>query len=148
MRNHGMEYTNNYLYVEEAIQNVYINLFCLRESIEFDKSIKAYILTALRNEIFQIYKKESRRVEHQSLQCDISDLSEEVDLYLSSQNHDNEYQEERIVLLKNAIRQLSKKQQEIIYATYAQIEAAIDKEMENLMQDVRTLKTSTNKPYF
>ena len=44
--------------------------------------------------------------------------------------------------------ELSTKQQEIIYATYAQIEAAIDKRNEDLMAELSDLKTLNNRTYF
>ena len=40
------------------------------------------------------------------------------------------------------------KQQEIIYATFAQIEAAIDDRNNRLMSEIKGLKTLENRTYF
>ena len=40
------------------------------------------------------------------------------------------------------------KQQEIIYATFAQIEAAIDQRMNALMADIKNLKTLENRTFY
>jgi hypothetical protein len=40
------------------------------------------------------------------------------------------------------------KQQEIVYATFAQIEAAVDYRNERLMSEIKGLKTLENRTYF
>ncbi|WP_018702817.1 radical SAM protein [Anaeromusa acidaminophila] len=44
--------------------------------------------------------------------------------------------------------ELSTKHEEIIYATFAQIEAAVDQRNENLMAEIKNLKTLENRTYF
>lgn len=44
--------------------------------------------------------------------------------------------------------ELTTKQQEIVYATFAQIEAAIDHRNEKLMSEIKGLKTLENRTFF
>ncbi len=44
--------------------------------------------------------------------------------------------------------ELSAKQQEIVYATFAQIEAAVDHRNDKLMSEIKNLKTLENRTYF
>ena len=43
---------------------------------------------------------------------------------------------------------ISTKHEEIIYATFAQIEAAVDQRNETLMSEIKNLKTLENRTFF
>lgn len=45
-------------------------------------------------------------------------------------------------------KRTSTKHEEIIYATFAQIEAAVDQRNETLMAEIKNLKTLENRTYF
>ncbi len=121
MYRYGLKLTPNTETVEDSIQNVFINVYRLRNNISKPVSLKAYLLGALKNEIFLNCKQGQRRSE-QKEDYDISDIAGKYDfnldldpesLLIASENNNI-----KLDLLQGAINKLPDRQKEAVYLRY------------------------------
>ena len=107
--------------VEDAIQNVFINIYRLRNNLSQPSSLKAYLLGALKNEILMNCKQSQKRSEITE-DCDISEMAGRYDfnldldpesLIIASENH-----QIKLDLLQSAINRLPERQKEAVYLRY------------------------------
>jgi RNA polymerase sigma factor (sigma-70 family) len=111
--NIGKKYSSDLGLIEDSIQDVYINIWQTRTKINEPKSIKAYLITALRNKIYDRYRKNKNfsTVELTTQDMETDDSFEA--LWISEENHTDINKK-----LEDAIAKLSNKQKEIIYLKY------------------------------
>ena len=123
MYRYGMKCTSNSTDVEDAIQNVFINVFKLRETITITGSLKVYLFAALRNELYLTHRRESKRPESSRLDEDVSDMCYKLDFNLEldpetkivDEENDSHFEH----LIQYAVSQLSERQREVVYLKYS-----------------------------
>lgn len=103
--------------VKDSIQDVFLNIWQLRERADTIQNIKYYLITALRRRIIRIISQNRVRAgvaDNYGLEMFSADFSIE-DLIISRQ-----MAEEKANMLRAIIEQLSMRQKEIIYLIYFQ----------------------------
>lgn len=111
---YGKKISKNEQLVEDAIQDLFIELWKNRQTIGETDSIKRYLLTALRRKVIRMLKKQSKRND----QIEMEDLPFMATIAIDEQIMAKELSEERSEQLKIAMEQLSKRQKEGIYLKY------------------------------
>ena len=113
MFRYGLKLSGSTEIVEDAIQNVFINIYRLRNNLSQPSSLKAYLLGALKNEILMNCKQSQKRSEITE-DCDISEMAGRYDfnldldpesLIIASENH-----QIKLDLLQSAINRLPERQ--------------------------------------
>ncbi len=121
MFRYGFKLSGSTEIVEDAIQNVFINIYRLRNNLSQPSSLKAYLLGALKNEILMNCKQSQKRSEITE-DCDISEMAGRYDfnldldpesLIIASENH-----QIKLDLLQSAINRLPERQKEAVYLRY------------------------------
>lgn len=121
MFRYGLKLSGSTEIVEDAIQNVFINIYRLRNNLSQPSSLKAYLLGALKNEILMNCKQSQKRSEITE-DCDISEMAGRYDfnldldpesLIIASENH-----QIKLDLLQSAINRLPERQKEAVYLRY------------------------------
>lgn len=113
--NYGMHLVANNELVEDAIQDLFVNLWRCRENLASVKSITFYLLTCLRREIIKKIKKENRFITSDH-------ASDKMSFQFSRSLEDDMIEEqvcfERKMKIDHILLSLSKRQQEIIYLKF------------------------------
>ncbi|GAB4040141.1 sigma-70 family RNA polymerase sigma factor (plasmid) [Spirosoma sp. SC4-14] len=103
--------------VKDCLHNLFIDIWNRRERLEEIRSIKAYLLTSLRR---QLYKE----VQRSRLTRGSEDLPESYDFQvqfaIESDIIDSETNAENLLKLRSNLQQLSKRQREAIYLRFYQ----------------------------
>ncbi len=94
--------------VQDAIHNVFLRIWENRHNINTPKNSKNYLMTALRNELNQNYRKASR----------IELKAEVTDADVDSEEEESGSIELRKAVVNRAIDQLSSKNKEVIFLKY------------------------------
>jgi RNA polymerase sigma factor (sigma-70 family) len=100
---YGYRVTSNRQLIKDSIQDVFLSLWQQRHNISETSSIKFYLFRALRNRIV-------RNIE----------IHHEKPVFSENLFMENETNQEQIKRLQNAIRQLPKRQQEVVQLRYNQ----------------------------
>jgi len=114
---YGKKLTSNTSIVEDAIQDVFIEIWRYKANLGQVRSIKAYLFTCLRRQILKAIKKEKVWVLNQDhLKEDNFDFELPAqELMIQAQEKNAEVEK-----IKRAINKLTRRQKEIIYLKYFQ----------------------------
>ena len=116
MSRYGYRVTPDRLLVEDAIQDVFVDLWRRREYLSEVEQVKAYLLRALRNQLL-------RNTRH-----DLFEAAEDIDDFLDylsalsaeQQSIDRETQLSRTQSIQNALANLSHRQREAVHLRFYQ----------------------------
>jgi RNA polymerase sigma factor (sigma-70 family) len=114
---YGYRVTSNRQLIKDSIQDVFLSLWQQRHNISETSSIKFYLFRALRNRIvrnIEIHHEKPVFSENLFIESVLIDFPFE-DVIM-----ENETNQEQIKRLQNAIRQLPKRQQEVVQLRYNQ----------------------------
>ncbi|MEO5602420.1 MAG: sigma-70 family RNA polymerase sigma factor [Cyclobacteriaceae bacterium] len=113
--NYGMQMVRNNHLVEDAIQDLFVNLWRCRKNLTPVKSIKFYLLTCLRREIIKKIKKENKFI-RDNRACD--QKSFQFRTSVEDEIIEEEVSVEKKEKLDHVLQRLSKRQREIIYLKF------------------------------
>jgi RNA polymerase sigma factor (sigma-70 family) len=115
--NYGMQLVKNSDLVEDAIQDIFINLWRCRKNLTRVKSIKFYLLTCLRREIIKKIKKENRFISDYN-PSDQKSFQFTFNRCIEDDMIEEEASLEKQEKLHRILLSLSKRQREIIYLKF------------------------------
>lgn len=115
--NYGIRFTKDTDFVRDCIQDLLFDLWNRRESLSATDNVKAYLLKSLRNKLLKESKRQNRR---QTLE-DINFLNEESEPSVESQIVETEHQAAQVERLNTLMKQLTKREEEIIYLRFYQV---------------------------
>ncbi|MCI4648010.1 sigma-70 family RNA polymerase sigma factor [Phaeodactylibacter sp.] len=102
--------------VEDVIQDLFIGLWRRRDGLGATDSIRRYLFVALRRDLIR----RNTRLRRITGELDETSLEEETVTSIDADIIEAESQELRSARLKEAMKQLSKRQQEVLYLKYFQ----------------------------
>ncbi|WP_373497705.1 RNA polymerase sigma factor [Aquiflexum sp.] len=109
---YGYKFTSDTYLIEDAIQDVFVNIWEIRKSLIIQKSIKFYLISCFRREIIKkinaSYKNETLE-EYHSWEVSFQEIMEENQIGL-----------ETSISIANALEVLPARQKEAIYLRYIQ----------------------------
>lgn len=111
---YGLKHADDKQSVEDAIQDVFMNLIKSRKSIGEVKNLPGYLVSAFRRQLFSTMQKQKRNINGVNL----SDGNFE---YFKSDDHElseKEDQEQLYAAIRQCIKNLSSKQQEILFLRF------------------------------
>ncbi|MEM9819509.1 MAG: sigma-70 family RNA polymerase sigma factor [Bacteroidota bacterium] len=111
---YGKKLSKNEQLVEDAIQDLFIELWKNRNGLGDTDSIRRYLLTALRRKLIRMIQKQSK----QQGELKIDQLPFMATMGIDEKIMAQELSEEQHQQLKLAMDQLSKRQKEVIYLKY------------------------------
>jgi len=112
---YGLKLSNNQDYVTDTIQDIFANIWETRKRISKVKHVKAYLFTALRNNLLKS-KPKAFFIRLDTVINPIQEFGFDIspeDIYLG-----NESKRENIKIIKDLLADLSPKQKEIIYLKF------------------------------
>ena len=113
---YGKKLTSNTALVEDAIQEIFIELWRYRTGLGQVRSIKAYLFTCLRRQMFKSIKKEIFVLNEDYLKEDNFELELSAqDLLIQQEDKQTEVEK-----IKKALNHLTRRQKEIIYLKFFQ----------------------------
>jgi RNA polymerase sigma factor (sigma-70 family) len=112
MYSYGIRLINDEDFVNECVQNVFVELWSRRASLKITKSVKLYLFKALRNRMFRDYSKWRPHV------CIDEQYDFEVGIDIEKLLISQEVAAETVHKLKELLNRLSKRQKEIIYLRF------------------------------
>lgn len=122
---YGMQFTSNEEIVKDAIHDIFIRIYKNRSQLNSDIHVKFYLLKALKNYLYNIFKKNTAFEKINESDFNIIDLEAEEKILLNL-----EIEEERRIIT-NLLKKLTDHQREIIY--YRFVEELSMKEIGTLM---------------
>lgn len=144
----GLKYTSNRQIIEDSIQNIFVYLLKKRKNLNLVTNVKAYLLKSFRRQLFLDLKKQSR--------FSFSDQLTETQFNYFNGTEQSISEKEELNILKRAIKKsmknLSAKQQEIIYLRYDCdlsyeeisniLEISVDSCYKSVYRSIKIMKTS------
>lgn len=113
MYGYGMHICNNHIIVEDAIQDVFVNLYSRKSRLSIVKNIRVYLLISLRN---AIYNAKKNQIETFTLDLVQPSLNSEVDaehMLIEKEKSDN-YK----ILIARMEELLTARQKQALYLRY------------------------------
>jgi len=99
--------------LDDCIQELFLEIYTHRKNLKNPENLEYYLLTALRRIIFHKIKKETRFTNLEG------NLTKAFLFELELDNYENEdFKEERIKVVKNALAELNAGQREILYLKF------------------------------
>ena len=115
--NYASKFSKDTALVSDCIQEVFISLWQRRESATSILSLKYYLLRAVKNKVLKALHSSQRKAEMTNAENGHEFLQE---FSIEKQIIDKQISEEKAERVRQALKKLSKKQQEIIYLKYYQ----------------------------
>ncbi|WP_303319093.1 sigma-70 family RNA polymerase sigma factor [Flavivirga abyssicola] len=112
---YGMKLNSNKNFVKDCIQDVFLDIYEHRKQISMPRNIKFYLFKALKNNMFRELKKERKK---SSLPED-ENMSFFTDYNIETKTIDIEVEKHQKELVAKIIKELTPKQQEILYLRFA-----------------------------
>lgn len=114
---YGIRFTTDEALVKDCIQEVFISLWQRRENATAILALKYYLLRAMKNKVLKsLHRKE--------LKTDIADWQEEYEFLQEFSVErliiERQVSEERAIILRRTLSQLSQRQHEVIYLKFYQ----------------------------
>jgi len=141
---YGHKFTSNVNIIEDAIQDIFINIIKSRKNIGLIKNLKGYLICAFRRQLFLDLNKQNKMVSTGHFQDDIFDYLKRPDLDFS----EKENQEFIYTTIEKCISNLTPKQQEILFLrferelSYSDIAKALNISIDSCYKSIyRTIKT-------
>lgn len=150
---YGMRFSTNIHIVEDAIQDVYINLIKYRKSIGNVKNIKGYLVSVFRRQLFLDLNKQKKIISTELMPDGFFDYFKHPD----ADSDLNEKREKEILYsaIKECVSNLTDKQKEIIYLkfereiTYEEIAVILNISVEScyksIYRSIKSLRCSAEK---
>lgn len=110
---YGKSFTRDTNTVEDAIQELFIDLWESRNRLSETDAIKPYLYISLKRRIFKALKKDKKTSEKE-----VGEFNFEAELAIDQIIINNELKEEQIHALESAFGNLSNRQKEILYLKY------------------------------
>ena len=113
--NYGIQFTTDINLIEDCVQDLFIKLRKNRNKLGvIKKSIRLYLLISLRRRILNIKVSPNKRNKS------IDEVIEEFEIVLPHETHliQEDILMERRVILQKAMKQLTRKQREVVYYVY------------------------------
>ncbi|XWW47414.1 sigma-70 family RNA polymerase sigma factor [Fibrella sp. USSR17] len=114
---YGLRFSNDADVVKDCLHNLFIDIWNRRERLNEVRSIKAYLLTSLRR---QLYKEIQRSQRIFSVDTSFDEYDFQVQFAIETDIIDKERNDENLSKLKANLAQLSKRQREAIYLRFYQ----------------------------
>lgn len=141
--NYGKRFTSDNFLIEDAIQNVFVNLIILDDNYEKINNLRNYILVSFRNELIQLINKSRKH--------DMLDQVNEFE-FITEYSNNESFEDEEINIKKDIInnyitKNTTSKQQEILYLRFdiGLSYEEISKMLEITIESCRTLVYRTIK---
>ncbi len=115
---YGARFTNDYALVEDAIQDLFLDLWRRHSFLSDTASVRFYLLKSLRRKIHVLHKTAMPK-EHQFFECE-ENLDILAEYPVESEIISRETNEHLQKKLKAAVKQLTKRQQEAVYLKFYQ----------------------------
>ncbi|GAB3725886.1 RNA polymerase sigma factor [Spirosoma lituiforme] len=114
--NYGTKFSKDHELVKDCLQDIFLDLWKNRNQLSETAFVKAYLMTALRNRMLKAVRRGTpfESIDELCFEPDSPELTVE-DLLIV-----DEHQGEQTQRLQQSIRQLTKRQQEIIYLRFYQ----------------------------
>lgn len=112
--NYGRKFSNDSATVEDAIQELFIELWSKRESLGETDAIKPYLLVSLRRKIIKTVK----QIQKTTNDNEPSDYHFDAVLAIDEDIIDKEVLAEKKHILAEAMQKLSQRQREVLYLKY------------------------------
>ena len=111
----GLSLRANTELIEDAIHDIYVDIYAHRQNLEKVDNLKFYFIAAFRNRLFYLIKKESRT----------SEINERNFLGLNERDYQEEWIEretetEKQVMLKKLLGELNEHQREALYHRFVE----------------------------
>ena len=114
--NYGMKVFGDLVKVQDAIHDLFVDLWQKREGLGETTSIRKYLAVSLRRRVIADSKKASKVQATENLES----FDFQLDLSVEELIVNAEISEEQLLLVKKALEQLSPRQKEAIYLKYYQ----------------------------
>jgi RNA polymerase sigma factor (sigma-70 family) len=148
---YGMRITSDKLAVEDAIQNVYLNLIRTRKKLGKVKNLSAYLISTFRRQLLSDLKKSKKILSSEDLAEDHFEYFRDLEL-----EHSDKKSEERLFrTIDQCINQLSGKQKEILHLRFQKeipyetisemLNISVDSCYKSVYRTVNTLRTEVEK---
>jgi len=112
---YGMKIYSDEAFIKDAIQEIFISFIEKQKTLTVSKNVKAYIFKTLRNKILEELRTRNRKTEIDTLIFNSeTDIIQNMEQLLIS----NEEDSTKLIIIKNALSQLSKTQKEAIYLRF------------------------------
>lgn len=153
---YGIRFTTNIHIVEDAIQDVYINLIKYRKSIGNVKNIQGYLVCVFRRQLFLDLNKQKKIISTEQMPDGFFDYFKHPD----ADSDSNEKEEKEILYsaIKECVSNLTDKQKEIIYLkfereiTYEEIAVILNISVEScyksVYRSIKSMRSSAEKVLF
>jgi len=153
---YGIRFTTNIHIVEDAIQDVYINLIKYRKSIGNVKNLQGYLVCTFRRQLFLDLNKQKKIISTEQMPDGFFDYFKHPD----SDSDSNEKEEKEILYsaVKECVSNLTDKQKEIIYLkfereiTYEEIAVILNISVEScyksIYRSIKSMRCSAEKMLF
>ena len=148
---YGMKLNSNKNFVKDCIQDVFLDIYEHRKQISRPKNIKFYLFKALKSTMFRELKKERKKSdlpEHEN-------LSFFTEYNIETKTIDKEVEKHQKKLVAIIIKELTAKQQEILYLrftkgfNYIEISEIVDINHNSVRKQVfRAIKKLRKNPVF
>ena len=112
--NFGLKHTNDRQIVEDSIQNTFSYFLKVRKKLRLVKNVSGYIFISFRRQLLLDLKKQKKSLLTGKLSNDIFEYFSNPEQDLANQEYENQLRN----VVRECIRNLSAKQQEIIYLRY------------------------------
>lgn len=114
--NYATKFSKDKAFVEDCLQEVFLDLWCKRANLSETAFVKAYLLTAVRNRLL----KSRRRLDRFEPLNELTFESDRAECSVEESIIAGEQQDEQVLKLRQSILQLTPRQQEIIYLRFYQ----------------------------
>jgi len=143
LQQHALKKLGNFDEVEDVVQELFIQLWDKRDSLQLNTSLSGYLFTATRNKILNIYYKKKRESEYLTSLQDFIDLGEySTELYLREKEFSELIEKEIDVLpaRMKEVFQMSRKEgltHKEIAARLGTSEQTVSKQIQNSLKILR-----------
>jgi len=111
---YGRKFSKNDQLIEDCVQDLFIELWRNREGLGRTDSIVRYLLVALRRKVIRQLDKSKKRIS----ETEPTELDFDAEIAVDQQLIAEELSAERAAQLQSAMKNLSKRQKEVIYLKY------------------------------
>ncbi|MBJ6366907.1 RNA polymerase sigma factor [Snuella sedimenti] len=112
---YGMRVFSNRDFVKDCIQDVFLDIYEHRKQLSIPKNINHYLFIALKRSMFKKLKKERKKGDFSEFET-FSFITEHN---IESRTIDKEIKEHQKKLLREIVKELTSKQQEILYLRFS-----------------------------
>lgn len=110
---YGSKLTSNIVVVEDSIQELFLEMYTHRKNLSETENLEFYLLKALRRIIFHKLKKENRFSSLKDNDFGAFNIDFEIE-----KNNPDDFEEEKIELIKKSLASLSPRNREILYLKF------------------------------